>query len=327
MFDAVMIEKTETGQSVSLRQVMKDELPDGDVLVKVEWSTLNYKDALAITGKGPIVKSWPMVPGIDFSGTVVESRTPDFRPGDKVLLNGWGVGEKHWGGLAGLARVSGEWLTPLPAAFSTRQAMILGTAGYTSMLCVMALEHAGVQPSGGPVLVTGASGGVGSIAVMLLSELGYETVAVTGRMAEKDYLESIGASRVIDREPFTHKGRPLEKAEWAGAVDVVGGQVLASVCAAIRPRGAVVACGLAGGMDLPLTVAPFILRGVSLLGIDSVLCPREERREAWNRLAALIDVTRLENVVSEYPLSKAIEAAHALMDGRTHGRILIRVSE
>lgn len=326
MFDAVIIEKNDEGQAASFRQIALDALPVGDVLVKVEWSTLNYKDALAITGKGPIVKSWPMVPGVDFAGTVVESASPDFLPGDKVLLNGWGVGEKHWGGLAGLARVSSEWLIRLPAAFSARQAMILGTAGYTAMLCVMALEHADVKLNDGPVLVTGASGGVGSIAVMLLSGLGYETVAVTGRMAEKDYLESLGASRVIQRDLFTSKSRPLEKAEWAGAIDVVGGQVLASVCAAVRLHGAVAACGLAGGMDLPLTVAPFILRGVSLLGIDSTLCPREQRSRAWDRLAGLIDVTRLEEVVSEYPLSQAVEAAHALMDGRTRGRILINVA-
>ncbi|WP_291366447.1 MDR family oxidoreductase [Acetobacter sp. UBA5411] len=326
MFDAVIIEKNDGQQTASFRQVAQDQLPAGDVLVIVEWSTLNYKDALAITGKGPIVKSWPMVPGVDFSGTVVESRSSDFQPGDKVLLNGWGVGEKHWGGLAGLAQVNAEWLIALPTAFSTRQAMILGTAGYTAMLCVMALEKADVRPADGPVLVTGASGGVGSIAVMLLSELGYATVAVTGRMAEKDYLESLGASRVIGRDLFTQKTRPLEKAEWAGAIDVVGGQVLASVCAAIRQRGAVAACGLAGSMDLPLTVAPFILRGVSLLGIDSALCPREQRIRAWDRLAGLIDVTRLEDVVSEYPLSQAIEAAHALMDGKTRGRILINVA-
>lgn len=326
MFDAVIIEKNDGQQTASFRQIAQDQLPAGDVLVKVEWSTLNYKDALAITGKGPIVKSWPMVPGVDFSGTVVESRSSDFQPGDRVLLNGWGVGEKHWGGLAGLAQVSSEWLIALPAAFSSRQAMILGTAGYTAMLCVMALEKADVKPTDGPVLVTGASGGVGSIAVMLLSELGYETVAVTGRMAEKDYLESLGASRVIGRNLFTQKTRPLEKAEWAGAVDVVGGQVLASVCAAIRQHGAVAACGLVGSMDLPLTVAPFILRGVSLLGIDSALCPREQRIRAWDRLAGLIDVTRLEDVVSEYPLSQAIEAAHALMDGKTRGRILINVA-
>lgn len=329
MFNAVMIEKTDAGSDVSLRQITEDQLPDGDVLVRVEWSTLNYKDALAITGKGPIVKSWPMIPGIDFAGTVVESRSADFRPGDKVLLNGWGVGEKHWGGLAELARVNAAWLLPLPSDFTARQAMILGTAGYTAMLCVMALERAGVLPVGkpvdGPVLVTGASGGVGSIAVMLLSTLGHEVVAVTGRSSEQAYLESLGASRVINRALFEKKSRPLEKAEWAAAIDVVGGQVLASVCAAIRYRGAVAACGLAGGMDLPLTVAPFILRGVSLLGVDSAMCPKEERVEAWNRLAQLIDVTRLESVVSEYPLSEAIDAAHALMDGKAHGRILIRV--
>ena len=258
----------------------------------------------------------------------MDSRSAVFRPGDKVLLSGWGVGEKHWGGLAELARVNAAWLLPLPSGFTARQSMILGTAGYTAMLCVMALERAGVLPLGkpvdGPVLVTGASGGVGSIAVMLLSTLGHEVVAVTGRESEQSYLESLGASRIISRTLFEKKSRPLEKAEWVAAIDVVGGQVLASVCAAICHRGAVAACGLAGGMDLPLTVAPFILRGVSLLGVDSAMCPKADRVEAWNRLAQLIDVTRLESVVSEYPLSEAINAAHALMDGKMHGRILLR---
>ncbi|NHN83872.1 acryloyl-CoA reductase [Acetobacter musti] len=324
MFDALMIEKNGETQTTSIRQIDDTMLPDGDVLVGVEWSTINYKDALAITGKGPIVKSFPMIPGVDFAGEVLESKSRYFKPGDRVLLNGWGVGEKHWGGLAQHARVKGEWLTPIPLAFTTREAMIVGTAGYTAMLCVTALERAGVSPDKGPILVTGASGGVGSIAVMLLSRLGYTVVAVTGRPSETDYLKSLGAAEVIGRETFSHKGKPLEKAVWAGAVDVVGGQILASVCAAVQPRGAVAACGLAGGMDLPLTVAPFILRGVSLLGIDSTSCPRKERQEAWCRLAELIDAKELESVVSECSLSDAIGAADNLLAGKTHGRIIIR---
>ncbi|NHO31991.1 acrylyl-CoA reductase (NADPH) [Acetobacter fallax] len=325
MFDALMIEKNGDSQTTLIHRIDDTMLPEGDVLVSVEWSTINYKDALAITGKGPIVKSFPMVPGVDFAGQVIESESGHFRPGDRVLLNGWGVGEKHWGGLAQHARVRSEWLIPLPPAFTTREAMILGTAGYTAMLCVMALERAAVTPDSGPILVTGASGGVGSIAVMLLARLGYIVAAATGRPTETDYLKSLGASDVIDREPLTRTGKPLEKARWAGAIDVVGGQVLASLCAAIQPRGAVAACGLAGGMDLPLTVAPFILRGISLLGIDSTSCPREERLKAWSRLADLIDPKELESVVSECPLSGAITAADDLLAGKIHGRVIVRV--
>ncbi|GBR00315.1 acrylyl-CoA reductase (NADPH) [Acetobacter oeni] len=325
MFDALLIEKNGEGQTASVRRISDAMLPEGDVLIDVEWSTINYKDALAITGKGPVVRSFPMVPGVDLAGKVIGSESGQFRPGDRVLLNGWGVGEKHWGGLARHARVRSAWLTSVPSAFTTREAMSLGTAGYTAMLCVIALENANVTPDKGPVLVTGASGGVGSIAVMLLGRLGYTVVAMTGRPAETDYLKSLGADEIIDRELFTHKGKPLEKAQWAGAVDVAGGQVLASLCAAILPLGAVAACGLAGGMDLPLTVAPFILRGISLLGIDSTSCPQAERQEAWRRLADLIDPKELDSVVSECLLSDAVAAANDLLAGKMHGRVIVRM--
>lgn len=328
MFDAMMIERLNDGrQHVSLRQLEDSQLPQGDVLVGVEWSTLNYKDALAITGRGPIVKSFPMIPGIDFAGTVLSSDTPAFKPGDKVLLNGWGVGERHWGGFAGHARVSGEWLTPLPEAFTTREAMIIGTAGYTAMLCVMALERAGLVPSRGPIVVTGASGGVGCVAVMLLARLGYEVVAITGRTQEKKWLQGLGAREVLGRETLAPTGKPWEKARWAGGIDVAGGEVLATLCASITHRGAVAACGLAAGMDLPLTVAPFILRGISLMGIDSVMCPPSERTEAWALLAELLDVRQLETVVSECRLPDVVHAADDLLAGRIRGRRIIRVAE
>ncbi|ACI51446.1 quinone oxidoreductase, YhdH/YhfP family [Gluconacetobacter diazotrophicus PA1 5] len=325
MFDALMIEKTADGtQSVHVGPVADDRLPDGDVTVRVEWSTLNYKDALAITGRGPVVRQFPMVPGIDFAGTVETSAHPGIAPGDRVVLNGWGVGEKHWGGLAGRARVKGEWLVPLPDAFTTRQAMAIGTAGYTAMLCVLALEHQGITPDRSPVLVTGAAGGVGSVAVMLLARLGYHVAAVTGRPGEQDYLTELGASEVLPRDGFSGPSRPLEKARWAGAVDVAGGAVLANVCAAMLPDGVVTACGLAAGMDFPTTVAPFILRGVTLVGIDSVMCPRPRRLAAWRRLAELIDPAKLEAMVTEIPLADAPATATALLDGKVRGRIILR---
>lgn len=327
MFDAYLIEKNDGGsQSVRQCQLEEKDLPDGDVTVRVEWSTLNYKDALAITGKGPIVRSYPMVPGIDFAGTVEASSHPDIQVGEKVVLNGYGVGEKHWGGLAGRARVSGDWLVPLPSAFTARQAMALGTAGYTAMLCVQALQKQGVTPKSGEVLVTGASGGVGSVAVMLLSKLGYAVTAVTGRMEEKPYLESLGAKEVMPRQFFDSLTRPLEKARWAGAVDVAGGKMLASVCASMLPYGVVTACGLAAGMDFPATVAPFILRGVTLVGIESVNCPKAERLSAWQQLAELIDQKQLEDVTSEIAFGNVIQAAEDLLAGKVRGRVVVKVS-
>ncbi|ACI51984.1 quinone oxidoreductase, YhdH/YhfP family [Gluconacetobacter diazotrophicus PA1 5] len=326
MFDALMIEKAADGtQSVHVGPVADDRLPEGDVTVRVEWSTLNYKDALAITGRGPIVRQFPMVPGIDFAGTVETSAHPAIRPGDRVVLNGWGVGEKQWGGLAGRARVNGDWLVPLPDAFTTRQAMAIGTAGYTAMLCVLALERQGVAPDHGPVLVTGAAGGVGSVAVLLLARLGYRVAAVTGRPGEREYLTGLGAAEILPRDAFSRPGRPLEKARWAGAVDVAGGVVLANVCAAMLPDGVVTACGLAAGMDFPATVAPFILRGVTLVGIDSVMCPRARRLDAWRRLADLIDPAILEKMVTEIPLTDAPARAAALLDGHVRGRIVVRL--
>ncbi|WP_415427580.1 MDR family oxidoreductase, partial [Acetobacter okinawensis] len=278
-----------------------DALPAEEVTVRVHWSGLNYKDALAVTGRGPVVRSWPMVPGIDFAGVVEHSASPDFSVGQEVILNGWGVGEKHWGGFAQKACVPGAWLQPLPQGLSGQQAMALGTAGFTAMLSVQALVREGVEPVHGPVLVTGATGGVGSVAVMLLAQMGYEVVAVTGRLEEQAYLHQLGATEVLARSHFEMPSRPLEKARWAGAVDVVGGQVLASVCASMKPQGVVAACGLAGGMDFPATVAPFILRGVTLVGIDSVMCPQPVRRQAWARLAEQVNKTLLAGLTRVIP--------------------------
>ncbi|MFS3134369.1 MDR family oxidoreductase [Gluconacetobacter sacchari] len=327
-FQALLIEKDASGaQHVALRRMTEDALPEGDVTVRVEWSTLNYKDALAITGRGPIVRRFPMVPGIDFAGTVTQSDDPALSPGDRVVLNGWGVGESHWGGLAGRARVRGDWLVPLPAGLSTRQAMAIGTAGYTAMLCVMALEREGVHPESGPIVVSGASGGVGSIALMLLSRLGYTVEAITGRPREGTYLEALGAAAILPRDAFTSVGKPLERARWAGAVDVAGGRVLANLCAGMMPGGVVTACGLAGGMDFPATVAPFILRGVSLIGIDSVQCPRDRRMTAWNRLAELIDPQRLDLMTRQIALAEVPDTARALLDGTTHGRVIVTMAQ
>ncbi|MFW7268023.1 MDR family oxidoreductase [Gluconacetobacter sp. Hr-1-5] len=326
MFDAVIIEKSADGaQTIHVGPVDDARLPDGDVTVRVEWSTLNYKDALAITGRGPIVRQFPMVPGIDFAGTVQSSSRADLPPGTRVVLNGWGVGERWWGGLAGKARVKGDWLVRLPDAFTTRQAMAIGTAGYTAMLCVMALERQGLTPAQGPVLVSGAAGGVGSVAVMLLARLGYHVAAVTGRPEEEDYLRGLGAAEILPRAAFSSPGRPLEKARWAGAVDVAGGVVLANICAAMLPDGVVTACGLAAGMDFPATVAPFILRGVTLVGIDSVMCPQPRRLEAWRRLAELVDPTRLESMVSEITLADVPQTAAALLDGGVRGRVVVKI--
>ena len=327
MFDALLAEKSEDGlQSIALRQLSEEQLPPGDVTVRIEYSALNYKDALALTGNGPILRSFPIVPGIDFAGTVENSSCLRFSPGQKVILNGWGAGEKHWGGFSGLARVPGEWLVPLPSAFTTRQAMALGTAGYTAMLCVRMLQKQGVTPGCGDILVTGATGGVGSVAVMLLARLGYNVTAVTGRMEEKDTLLSLGACNVIPRQSFEGKIRPLEKARWAGAIDVAGGKMLAAVCASMQPSGVVAACGLAAGMDLPATVAPFILRGVILAGVDSVYCSQSERLAAWQDLAALTDSAKLESVTTEISLSQAVSEAEKLLNGQVKGRVVVKVA-
>ncbi|MBR0652069.1 oxidoreductase [Roseomonas terrae] len=326
MYDAILIEKTADGSQARLTQIDDAQLPPGDVTIRVAFSTLNYKDALAITGKGPVVRSFPMVPGIDFAGIVEHSDDPAWKAGDRVVLNGWGVGETHWGGLAGKARVKGDWLVPLQAPFTMRQAATIGTAGYTAMLCVLAMERHGVQPSAGEVLVTGAAGGVGSVAVALLAKLGYRVVAVTGRPAEAEYLTRLGAAEVMDRAAFTSPGKPLAKERWAGAVDVAGGQVLANVCAAMRYRGVVAACGLAGGMAVPTTVAPFILRGVTLAGIDSVMCPEPDRLEAWSRLARDLDVRHFAGLTQEVALADAIAAADSLLAGQVRGRIVVPVA-
>lgn len=326
MFNAVVITKDESGQRVALTQVGKDALPEGDVTVRVSCSGLNYKDALAITGKGPVVRKFPMVPGIDLAGVVEQSSHAEFRTGDQVVLNGWGVGEGHWGGLAEYARLKGDWLIPLDPAFSSQQAMSIGTAGFTAMLCVMALERHGIVPASGEILVTGATGGVGSVAVALLARLGYKVVAMTGRPAEAEYLQKLGAARVVERNEFTSPGKPLLKEQWAGAVDVVGGQVLANTCAGMKYRGVVAACGLAGSMSLPATVAPFILRGVTLAGIDSVMCPKGERIEAWKRLARDLDPALLSTMTQTIALADVVPTAERLIAGDIRGRTIVPIA-
>ena len=325
MFQGLLIEKAPDGQRVSLQSLDESQLPPGDVTVRVSHSTLNYKDALAITGRGPVVRKFPMVPGIDLVGEVEASSHPDHQVGDWVVLNGWGVGEHHWGGLAQKARLQGDWLIPLPKGLTPQQAMAIGTAGYTAMLCVMALERHGVTPDAGDIVVTGAAGGVGSVATSLLARLGYRVVAVTGRQTEADYLLQLGAAEVLDRSVFSTPGKPLAKERWAGAVDVAGSHVLANVCASTRYRGMVTACGLAAGMDFPATVAPFILRGVTLVGIDSVMCPRADRLTAWQRLATDLDLTALAAISHEVSLRDAISLSHDLLEGRVRGRIVVDV--
>lgn len=327
MFKGILIEKDESGYSAALKEIDDSHLPEGDVTVRVSHSTLNYKDGLAITGKGPVVRKFPMVPGIDLAGVVEESSHPEFTPGDRVLLNGWGVGENHWGGLAQKARLKGDWLIPLPSQFSPQQAMAIGTAGYTAMLCVLALEQHGVKPQDGEILVTGAAGGVGSVALAILSKLGYTAVAVTGRPEDAEYLKSLGAAEVVERSLFSSPGKPLGKERWAGAVDVVGSHVLANVCATTKYRGVVTACGLAGGMDFPASVAPFILRGVTLVGIDSVMCPRADRLVAWQRLSTDLDIEKLEKISRVVALSEAIPLASKLMNGEVRGRIIVDVNQ
>ena len=326
VFKGILIEKDESGYRAAIKEIDEPRLPEGNVTVRVSHSTLNYKDGLAITGKGPVVRKFPMVPGIDLAGTVEESSHPEYKAGARVLLNGWGVGETHWGGLAQKARLNGDWLIPLPATFSPQQAMAIGTAGYTAMLCVLALERHGVKPTDGEILVTGAAGGVGSVALALLSKLGYSAVAVTGRPQDSDYLKSLGAVEVIERSQFSSPGKPLGKERWAGAVDVVGSHVLANVCATTRYRGVVTACGLAAGMDFPASVAPFILRGVTLVGIDSVMCPRVDRLEAWKRLGSDLDVAKLEGISRVVGLSEVIPLASSLLRGEIRGRVTVDVN-
>jgi len=324
-FKAIVIEKAEGGQKVALTDFDEANLMDGDVTVRVEWSTVNYKDGLAVTGKAPVVRRWPMIAGVDFSGIVEASSHPDWKPGDKVILNGWGLGETHLGAYAQKARVKGDWLVRLPASMSTRDAMAIGTAGYTAMLSVIALERYGLKLGSGPVVVTGAAGGVGSVAVAILAKLGYQVTASTGRPEEADYLKRLGASEIIERKELAGPVRPLAKERWAGGIDTVGSATLANVLSMIRYRGAVAACGLAGGMDLPTSVAPFILRGVALLGIDSVQCPRADREEAWKRLEFDLDRGKLGEMTTEIGLADVVEAGRQIVDGRIRGRIVVKI--
>ncbi|MCZ7660747.1 MAG: oxidoreductase [Xanthobacteraceae bacterium] len=324
-FRAVRIDKADAGQNVALVDFDEKDLMDGDVTVRVEWSTVNFKDGLAISGKAPVVRRFPMIPGIDFVGMVESSTHPDWKPGDRVILNGWGCGETHLGAYAEKARVKGDWLVPVPPGMTGREAMAIGTAGYTAMLAVMALERHGIAPDRGPVVVTGAAGGVGSVAVALLSRLGFTVIASTGRPQEADYLKGLGAAEIIDRAELAQPGKPLGKERWAGGIDAVGSQTLANVLAQTRYGGAVAACGLAGGMDLPTTVAPFILRGVSLLGIDSVMCPLPVRREAWKRLASDLDRGKLQTLSNEIGLAGVLVAAPAILEGKVRGRIVVKI--
>lgn len=323
MFNALVIDQVDGKQQVALQQKTIADLPTSEVLVRVAYSTLNYKDALAITGASPIVRQYPMVPGIDFSGVVEQSNHPDYQVGDKVVLNGWGVGEKHWGGLAQYARVPADYLIHLPEAFSLRDAMVIGTAGYTAMLCVLALEQQGIRPESGDVLVTGAAGGVGSVAVAILAKLGYTVTAMTGRAAESGYLKSLGAQHIMDRAEYSQAGRTLAKERWAAAIDVAGSHVLANVCAAMKYRGVVAACGLAAGMDFPASMAPFILRGVKLIGVDSVMCPKTDRLKAWQRLAADLDPNILNVVATEIQLDQVQAVAPRFLEGQVRGRIVV----
>jgi acrylyl-CoA reductase (NADPH) len=324
-FKAIVVDKAGAGQTVRLADFDEKDLMDGDVTVRVEWSTVNYKDGLAVTGKAPVVRRFPMIAGVDFSGTVEVSSHPNWRPGDKVILNGWGLGETHLGALAQKARVKGDWLVRLPAGISSRDAMAIGTAGYTAMLAVMALERAGLGPGRGPVVVTGAAGGVGSVAVALLAKLGYAVIASTGRPEEASYLKGLGATEILDRKELSGPARPLAKERWAGGIDAVGSTTLANVLSMTRYGGAVAACGLAGGMDLPTSVAPFILRGVSLLGIDSVMCPLPLRQEAWRRLETDLDQSKIAAMVSEIGLDEVIAAGQRIVEGQVRGRIVVKI--
>jgi acrylyl-CoA reductase (NADPH) len=324
-FKAIVIDKADSGQTVGLTKFDEANLMEGDVTVAVHWSTLNYKDGLAITGKAPVVRRFPMIPGIDLAGVVEASSHPDWKPGDQVILNGFGLGETHLGGYAEKARVKGQWLVRLPAGMSERDAMAIGTAGYTAMLAVMALERHGLTPDQGPVLVTGAAGGVGSVAVALLAGRGFKVTASTGRPQEADYLKGLGAGEIIDRGELTGPVRPLGKERWAGGIDSVGSITLANMLAMTKYGGAVAACGLAGGMDLPTSVAPFILRGVSLLGIDSVQCSPKLRTLAWQRLASELDRGKIQTMTREIGLSEVVKAADTILEGRVRGRIVVNI--
>lgn len=325
-FEAVLITRGEDKQqSVDFVELDENELMEGDVTVAVEFSTVNYKDGLAITGKAPVVRRFPMVPGIDFAGTVLRSSHPDWQEGDKVILNGWGVGETHYGAYAKRARVSGDWLVPLPSAISARDAMAVGTAGYTAMLCVMALERHGITPDRGPVIVTGAAGGVGSVALAILARLGYSTIASTGRPEEEAYLRDLGASEIIHRDELSNPGKPLGKERWAAGVDAVGSHTLANVLAMTSENGAVAACGLAQGMDLPASVAPFILRGVTLLGINSVTAPKALRMEAWQRIATDLDLEKLAAMSETISLRDVIKAGEDIVAGKVRGRLVVAI--
>jgi len=324
---AIVIEKTEGGSKAALTQFDEANLMDGDVTVRVEYSTINYKDGLAISGKAPVVRRWPMIGGIDLSGTVENSSHPKWKAGDKVILNGFGLGETHLGAYAEKVRVKGDWLVRLPDGVSPRDAMAIGTAGYTAMLSVLALERHGIAPAQGPAIVTGAAGGVGSVAVALLSKLGYHVVASTGRTSEADYLKSLGAAEIIDRAELSGAAKPLARERWAAGVDSVGSTTLANVLSMTKYGGAIAACGLAQGMDLPTSVAPFILRGVSLLGVDSVMCRMEWREQAWQRLASDLDREKLKAITTEIPLDKVIETAPSILAGKVRGRIVVRVAD
>ena len=325
-FKAIVISKGEAGQSVDLTDFDEDNLMEGDVTIRVEWSSLNYKDGLALTGKAPVVRRFPMIPGIDLAGTIEGSSHQDWKAGDRVILNGWGLGETHLGAYGEKARVKGDWLVRLPDGMNGRDAMSIGTAGYTAMLAVLALERHAITPDRGPVLVTGAAGGVGSVAITILAKLGYQVIASTGRLGEAGYLKRLGAAEVIDRNELAGPARPLAKERWAGAVDSVGSHTLANALAMTRYGGAVAACGLAGGMDLPTFVAPFILRGVSLLGIDSVMCPLSVRQEAWKRLDSDLDRGKLHELTREISLSEVMEAGRAIVDGQVRGRIVVKIA-
>ncbi|TDR14150.1 MDR family oxidoreductase [Marinomonas communis] len=325
MFNAILINKSEQGYQATLSKVSEQELPEGDVQIAVTASTLNYKDALAITGKSPVVRQFPMVPGIDLVGEVLSSDSDRFQAGDQVLLNGFGVGETHWGGLAERASLKSDWLIALPTAFTPEQAMAIGTAGYTAMLSVLALEKHGLTPAHGPILVTGANGGVGSYAVRILSKLGFDVVASTGRPEESDYLKRLGASDIIDRSELCESGRPLQKERWAGVVDCVGSHTLVNACASTRYGGAVTSCGLAQGMDFPATVMPFILRGITLYGIDSVMRPLADRETAWQRLAELLSAEDLDQIGATISLADSLDYAEKLLDGSVRGRVIVKV--
>jgi acrylyl-CoA reductase (NADPH) len=324
-FKAIRIDKADKGTTAQLTQFDEAELMDGDVTVRVEWSTLNYKDGLALTGKAPVVRRFPMIAGIDFAGTVEASSHPQWKAGDKVVCTGWGMGETHLGAYAEKARVKGDWLVALPQGLSARDAMAIGTAGFTAMLAVLALEKHGLSPKSGPVVVTGAAGGVGSVAIAVLSKLGYHVIASTGRASEADYLKHLGAAEVIDRNELSAPAKPLAKERWAGGVDSVGSTTLANLLSMTKYGGAIAACGLAAGMDLPSSVAPFILRGVCLLGIDSVMCPIEPRKVAWQRLASDLDRTKLSEITKEISLTEVSEWGAKILAGQVRGRIVVKI--